>query len=310
MTQADKHRLLLDNLESRCLPPNKPLPLQGDKGSHIGQASPLLQDVFVNGSGLGLRTWHTWRALSDDEWLTAADIMACRRPVTTRSALLAQLAKLTDSGLATRQGRRWLAILPSIDELADLAKRRGVSGRVGRRVERMEAESHQFDAFHNPGQQDPIPAEWGLHEGKKTSRGHTCRFRSRFWAGEGHPAMSPGASRAAPRPKGALASTVRERGRMSAAATTQPRPSGRASEHKPETIHQARDWDRYKNTYLAGGLCHRCSAQAAWGHQCGFTLIRPPCEECVLLVAALPERAAGAVWRRHGSGRPIPADPG
>ena len=73
----------------------------------------------------------------------------------------------------------------------------------------------------------------------------------------------------------------------------------RASERKPETLGQAQNWDRIKKTYLALGLCDRCAAQAAWGHQCGFSLVEPPCLECAPLVAALPQAATkGSGWRR------------
>ena len=39
---------------------------------------------------------------------------------------------------------------------------------------------------------------------------------------------------------------------------------------EPETIDQAIVWETTKNAYLRDGLCHRCAAQAAWGHQCGW----------------------------------------
>ncbi len=49
---------------------------------------------------------------------------------------------------------------------------------------------------------------------------------------------------------------------------------------EPETAHQAAKWERVKNRYLRAGLCLRCASQAAWGHQCGFLAINPPCDDC------------------------------
>lgn len=71
-----------------------------------------------------------------------------------------------------------------------------------------------------------------------------------------------------------------------------------ASRRRPETLGQARARELVKRAYLDAGLCHRCAAQAAWGHQCGFTLAERPCPGCEAAVADLPEAAAGGAWRR------------
>lgn len=49
---------------------------------------------------------------------------------------------------------------------------------------------------------------------------------------------------------------------------------------KPETLSQAISWGLVKNKYLLEKLCHRDAAQAAWGHQNGFTQIKDPCDKC------------------------------
>lgn len=80
---------------------------------------------------------------------------------------------------------------------------------------------------------------------------------------------------------------------------------------KPETPGQARAWQKNKKRYLQAGLCHTCAAQAAWGHQVGFSFrssrewpeqdrkIKPPCPECATIVANFPEAAAeGSQWRK------------
>ena len=88
------------------------------------------------------------------------------------------------------------------------------------------------------------------------------------------------------------------------------RPSDRT-----ETMRQARTWDMVKTKYVAAGLCHKCAAQAAWGHQLGFGFrstrnwpdedrgIKPPCETCAPIVATFPVPAGtGSPWRRFERG--------
>lgn len=80
---------------------------------------------------------------------------------------------------------------------------------------------------------------------------------------------------------------------------------------RPETVAQARTWEVVKNAYRRDGLCDTCAAQAAWGHQNGFALIRPPCPACAPIVASFPTPAgADSPWRRwpRGTSRPT-ADP-
>lgn len=66
---------------------------------------------------------------------------------------------------------------------------------------------------------------------------------------------------------------------------------------RPETVRQAANWDCNKGRYLRQGLCGTCAAQAAWGHQIGFTRSRPPCHACVPAVAGFPTEAANG-WRK------------
>lgn len=53
-----------------------------------------------------------------------------------------------------------------------------------------------------------------------------------------------------------------------------------AARKEPESMRQARTWENVKNRYLVAGLCARCASQLAWGHECGFTTIAPPCDIC------------------------------
>ncbi|GIG37933.1 hypothetical protein Cpa01nite_33140 [Cellulomonas pakistanensis] len=86
-------------------------------------------------------------------------------------------------------------------------------------------------------------------------------------------------------------------------ANPQPRPSATTL---PETIEQARTWERVKNHALAFGICHACAAQLAWGHQLGFAeTTRPPCDSCLAVVAQLPLQKLNG-WRSV-SGRAVRA---
>jgi hypothetical protein len=86
-----------------------------------------------------------------------------------------------------------------------------------------------------------------------------------------------------------------------------------AGKTEPETFDQAQTWQKVLSAYLGDELCHRCASQAAWGHQNGFSLARPPCGACVPIVAGFPKSAGrGSPWRRHqrGAWRPEPSGNG
>lgn len=69
-----------------------------------------------------------------------------------------------------------------------------------------------------------------------------------------------------------------------------------------ETFYQTQTWDRVKSWYLSLGLCHKCAAQIAYGHQNnagGWTSIQPPCERCDALVQEFPEPTRNPLWRKY-----------
>lgn len=69
-----------------------------------------------------------------------------------------------------------------------------------------------------------------------------------------------------------------------------------AHDDGPETPEQVKEWSRAKRRYLDAGLCHHCSAVAAYGHQLGFARVEPPRAACAMLVLSFPmERPNG--WR-------------
>jgi hypothetical protein len=63
---------------------------------------------------------------------------------------------------------------------------------------------------------------------------------------------------------------------------------------KPETMSQAITWGVVKTRYLNEGLCEKDAAQAAWGHQNGFTQINDPCSDCLGTVLSIE------LIERHG----------
>lgn len=69
-----------------------------------------------------------------------------------------------------------------------------------------------------------------------------------------------------------------------------------AADRKPETLAQARRWETTKRRYIGAGLCDKCAAQAAWGHQIGFSRINAPCADCAAVVGAFPKGTSHAAW--------------
>ena len=67
------------------------------------------------------------------------------------------------------------------------------------------------------------------------------------------------------------------------------------SPHAPRR--QAQRWDAHVEAYKAGGLCVACAGQAAYGHQLGFNVIKPPCEDCRPLVDTFRGEPLANGWR-------------
>lgn len=79
--------------------------------------------------------------------------------------------------------------------------------------------------------------------------------------------------------------------------------ASRLTSESPETRSQAHTWEVTANRYQAEGLCRGCAGQAAYGHQLGFSRVRPPCAECRPLVAGFPRSAGrGNPWRKFERG--------
>jgi hypothetical protein len=74
---------------------------------------------------------------------------------------------------------------------------------------------------------------------------------------------------------------------------------------QPESITQARKWDRDKRAALAAGVGDACAAQYSWGVQVGFRLSRPPCADCAPIVNVAPGTEKPNSWRRLHAPRPV-----
>lgn len=69
---------------------------------------------------------------------------------------------------------------------------------------------------------------------------------------------------------------------------------------EPESLGQARVFDRKVRRYTIAGLCDTCASQAAWGHACGFQNIKDPCTKCQPIVDTFetPGPAKNSHWRK------------
>ena len=66
-----------------------------------------------------------------------------------------------------------------------------------------------------------------------------------------------------------------------------------ASSRQSESSRQATIWESVRASYAASGFCPSCAAQAAYGHQLGFSQVPSVCDSC---------RGRKATWRRAGDG--------
>ncbi|SKB44229.1 hypothetical protein SAMN05660473_00722 [Arthrobacter sp. 49Tsu3.1M3] len=78
--------------------------------------------------------------------------------------------------------------------------------------------------------------------------------------------------------------------------------TSRRAQDRPETLWQARTFKTMKRHYERLGLCRVCAAQAAWGHQLGFSRINPPCHDCQPIIDTFPVDKPG-LWRSRSPRR-------
>jgi hypothetical protein len=83
----------------------------------------------------------------------------------------------------------------------------------------------------------------------------------------------------------------------------------------PETLRQARRFDAYSMEARRAGLCRVCAPRYAYGRRDGFSIVHPPCSDCLAVMASWPVAAVNG-WRkgatRRAGGAPVPfsAPPG
>jgi hypothetical protein len=68
------------------------------------------------------------------------------------------------------------------------------------------------------------------------------------------------------------------------------------SSPKPETMSQAKSWQRVCRLAEEAGLCPRCATQLAWGAQRGFASVREPCAACTVVMLGWPVQRPNG-WR-------------
>lgn len=103
------------------------------------------------------------------------------------------------------------------------------------------------------------------------------------------------------RSRPATARTMARRARRVEAENSALTPRDRRKRSAPESIGQARVWQRKCHRYELAGLCDVCASAAAWGHAEGFQLLersgRIPCNKCQPLVSRFPQQAfRGSKW--------------
>lgn len=77
----------------------------------------------------------------------------------------------------------------------------------------------------------------------------------------------------------------------------------------PETMSQARTFDRVVRNGEAAGLCPACAAQLGWAAQAGgggFSSVKPPCAPCTVVMLGWPVVRPNS-WRTPRGTLSVPA---
>ena len=105
-----------------------------------GASSTSFDDVFTNGSGLGLGAKDTYLSMPTDEWVTTRRVCELRPNGPTLVTVREHLKKLCSHRFVKRDGNKWLRIDTDEEHHIVVAARLGVSGKLHRRRMRSEAE--------------------------------------------------------------------------------------------------------------------------------------------------------------------------
>lgn len=80
------------------------------------------------------------------------------------------------------------------------------------------------------------------------------------------------------------------------------KPLSRSFDDPNETVRQATTFEGVRKHYIRLGLCSRCAAQAAFGHQLGFSRSKSPCPVCQPIVDQFPTAKPNR-WRSNSPRR-------
>ena len=104
---------------------------------------------------------------------------------------------------------------------------------------------------------------------------------------------------AARRARPVSARTARKRARAHAEEQARKAATGGKPTRPPETIGQARVWERKKKRYEIAGLCEVDACHAAWGHAEGWAILPwNPCEACQPIINAFDTGTPHPKWRK------------
>lgn len=81
-----------------------------------------------------------------------------------------------------------------------------------------------------------------------------------------------------------------------------------AKQPKPETMSQARTFDKVVRNAEGSGICPPCAAQLAWAVQSGgggFSSVKPPCAACQVVMLEWPVVRVNG-WRTPAGSLSVP----
>ncbi|WP_168929744.1 hypothetical protein [Nocardioides sp. GY 10127] len=141
---------LLQPREAKSLPVTHTLPLLRGPKAMCAEESKILEDIFSNGSGLGLSCRETWEAAAEYP-ATAKAICQMRCTPVAHATVLKHLRTLRDSGLVEKRGHTWTRVNPTLEQMDRLSRLLGVKNKAARRRDRHTRERTDFrQRFNRP----------------------------------------------------------------------------------------------------------------------------------------------------------------
>lgn len=95
------------------------------------------------------------------------------------------------------------------------------------------------------------------------------------------------------------ARTARKRAKAHQAEQAAKAATGGKKHRAPETLGQARVWERKVRRYEIAGLCYQDACRAAWGHAEGWAILPwDPCQTCQPIINAFDTPTPHPKWRK------------